>query len=235
MKKFWTIATLVFVLTIFGCKRKLEISGTVYGEQDGNPLFGALITDCKSGQSVSTDKDGNFSITVEEGDSVKISMVGLISKTIPVNSTDSIIWKVTLKDYGPIIEPVLQRSYGTYDGVFLTVKNNIEAGNLVDSIILSVRNETDETVMFGEKYELETKRNGRWQPMPYNREYEEGECIQIFSMVGYRYSPHSENDNINYTQPHSNQFKKGLYRIMKTFFVDDSHRNDTVYVEFEVQ
>ena len=235
MKNIWIIVFLGYLIPIGCSKKEVEIRGMVYGEEDHKPLLGAVITHCNTGKSVITDKDGSFTIRVEEGDSLKVSYVGLISRPSPVTCSDSVSWKVTLKDYGPIVEPILQRSYGTHDGGFLTVTNHFESGNPVDSIILSVRNETDETVMFGRDYELEIKQDGQWKPMPYNREFEEGECDQVISMVGYSYSPHSESDNTNYTQPFSNKFGKGIYRMMKTFFVGNTNISDTVYVEFEIQ
>ena len=201
-------------------------------DENGRPISQALIKDSRTGTIILSDKDGKFYMDVEEGDSVNISFVGLIAKTIVANRNDSVHWKVCMKEYGPIIEPALQRSYSSYPGVYLTAQEF--TNHPVDSIVLYVRNNTDDTVMFGEAYELELKREGKWQPMPYNRKYEDGECVQIFSMVGYRYSPHSENKNINDTRPYSEKFKKGTYRMMKTFFVGDSRHNDTVYVEFEI-
>ncbi len=217
-----------------GCKNRIVITGVVYDDKDGSLLFQALITDRRSGETVVTDNDGAFSISVEEGDSINISYVGMLSKTIPVNSKDSVHWNIGLKEYGPIIEPALQHSHSTYDGVSMSVQNLNELTIPVDSIVLTVKNETGETVMFGEYYELQQKRDGQWQPMPYNRMYTEGECIQVFSMVGYLYAPHSENTNVNNTTVYSEMFEKGFYRMTKTFFVGDSHSNDSIYVEFEI-
>ncbi len=234
MRKHWFILSVVLMTILWGCNNRIVITGTVYDEKDGSPLFQALITDRRSGETVVTDKDGAFSISVEEGDSINISYVGMLSKIVPVNSKDSVHWNVGLKEYGPIIEPALQHSNSTYDGVSMSVQNLNDLAIPVDSIVLTVKNETDETVMFGEYYELQQKRDGQWQPMPYNRIYAEGECIQVFSMVGYLYAPHSENTNVNNTMVYSDMFEKGFYRMSKTFFVGDSHSSDTIYVEFEI-
>ena len=231
MKRNVLFLAIMLLMMACGRDKKIEITGIVCDE-NGRPISQALITDSRIGISILSDKDGKFSMDVEEGDSVNISFVGLITKTIVANRNDSVHWKVGLKEYGPIIEPALQRSYSTYPGVYLTVQEF--TNHPVDSIVLYVRNNTDETVMFGEYYELEFKQEGKWQPMPYNRKYEDGECVQVFSMVGYLYSPHSEHENINDTRPYSEKFEKGTYRMLKTFFVGDSRSNDTVYVEFEV-
>lgn len=228
--------TLAFILLtlLSGCDKKIEITGRVFNEHDGNPLYQAFITNSRTSTTILSDKDGSFSIYVEEGDSLNISFVGHVAKTIVANRNESSYWNVGLKEYGPIIEPSLQHSYSTYPGVSLTVQEILETKHPVDSIVLYVRNNTDDTVMFGEYYELEFKQEGKWIPMPYNRKFEDGECVQVFSMVGYSYSPHSENKNINDTRQYNEKFKKGIYRMKKTFFVGDSHRKDTVYVEFEI-
>ena len=226
--------SLILLTLLSGCDKKIEITGRVFNEHDGNPLYQSFITNSRTGTTILSDKDGSFSIYVEEGDSLNISFVGHVGKTIVANRNDSSYWNVGLKEYGPIIEPSLQHSCSTYPGVSLTVQEILETKHPVDSIVLYVWNNTDDTVMFGEYYELEFKQEGKWQPMPYNRKFEDGECIQVFSMVGYLYSPHSVNKNINDTKPHSNKFEKGSYRMRKTFRVGDSQRSDTVYVEFEI-
>ena len=224
------------MLLIIACGRdkKIEVTGRVFNEDDGSPLCQAFITDNRTGITVLSDTDGFFSIEIEEGDSVNISYIGMIAKNIVANRNDSVHWNVGLKEYGPIIEPALQHSYSTHPGVYLTAEEILDTDHPVDSIVLYVRNNTDDTVMFGEYYELEFKQEGKWRPMPYNRTYEDGECVQVFSMVGYLYFPHSEHRNVNDTRPYSEKFEKGTYRMMKTFFVGDSHRNDTVYLEFEI-
>ncbi len=217
-----------------GCNNRIVITGTVYDDKDGSPLFQALITDRRCGETVVTDKDGAFSISVEEGDSINISYVGMLSNTVPVNSKDSVHWNIGLEEYGPIIEPALQHSHSAYDGVSMSVQNLNELAIPVDSIVLNVKNDTDESVTFGEVYELFQKRDGQWLPMPYNKKYEEGEIEQIFPLVGYSYAPHSENSNVNNTMVYSEKFEKGFYRMTKAFFVGESHSSYTIYVEFEI-
>ncbi len=138
-------------------------------------------------------------MTILSGCKSRSVITGMLPKIVAVNSNDSVHWNVGLKEYGPIIEPALQHSHSTYDGVSMSVQNLNDLAIPVDPIVLSIKNDTDETVTFGEYYELQQKRNGQWQPMPYNRIYAEGECIQVFSMVVYLYAPHSENTNVNNT------------------------------------
>ncbi len=181
-----------------------------------------------------TGKGGQFSIFVEEGDSIDIRYVGMLTKTVAVNSKDSVHWNIGLQEYGPIIEPALQHSYSTYDGVSMSVQNLKDLAIPVESIVLSVKNDTDETVTFGEVYELFQMRDGQWLPMPYNRDYEEGEIEQVFPLVGYTYAPHSENTNVNNTTKHSEKFEKGFYRMTNAFVVGQSLRRYSIYVEFSI-
>ncbi len=139
MRKHWFILSVVLMTILWGCNNRIVITGTVYDEKDGSPLFQALITDRRSGETVVTDKDGAFSISVEEGDSINISYVGMLSKIVPVNSKDSVHWNVGLKEYGPIIEPALQHSNSTYDGVSMSVQNLNDLAIPVDSIVLTVK------------------------------------------------------------------------------------------------
>ena len=85
---------------------------------------------------------------------------------------------------------------------------------------------------------MEKRSGDNWIPMPYNRKYEEGEAIQVFSAVGYLYAPHSTNSNINYTQPFSLKSDSGIYRLTKDFRVETAagmDRKDSISVVFEIR
>ena len=141
-------------------------------------------------------------------------------------------------EYGFIIEPMLMSSVSSYDGVTMSVENLNELKIPVDSIIVSISNNTDNELLFGEMYNLEKHSGDNWIPMPYNRKYEEGEAIQVFSAVGYRYAPHSTNANVNYTQPYSLKFDSGIYRLTKNFRVETAaglDRKDSISVVFEIR
>lgn len=139
------------------------------------------------------------------------------------------------EDQSSISKPILQHSYSTCPGVSLTIKNSdIGPHCSVDSMVVYIKNDLDKEVMFGEYYTLEKKKDGKWQPIPFNRKYQSGECIQVFTAIGIIYSPHSKGTNVNNTRPYSKKFEKGIYRLSKTFYVDGIESQDTVYVEFEV-
>lgn len=215
----------------------IAISGHIKSSVDGSSLQGAIVTNNRTGKSSLSDVLGRFSVLCEKGDMLNISYVALISQTIPVNPADSTEWKISMREYGPIIEPMLMSSVSSYDGVIMSVENLNKIKIPVDSIVVSISNNTDHELLFGEMYNLEKRSGDNWIPMPYNRKYEEGEAIQVFSAVGYLYAPHSTNSNVNYTQPYSLKFEKGVYRLTKGFGVDTATgwSNDSISVVFEIR
>lgn len=137
-----------------------------------------------------------------------------------------------------LIEPMIMSSVSSYDGVTMSVENLNEFKIPVDSIVVSISNNTDNELLFGEMYNLEKRSGDNWIPMPYNREYEEGEAELVFSAVGYRYAPHSTNSNVNYTLPYSLRFDSGIYRLTKNFRVGTAagwNRKDSISVVFEIR
>ena len=130
-----------------------------------------------------------------------------------------------------------QTCRSTHPGVTMKIANLETLPAQVDSLIVAVDNETDHWVRFGEMYTLEKEIDGQWNAMPYNRKYEDGECVMIFSCIAYLYAPHSVHDNVNYTDAYSRKFDRGRYRLTKTFAIDTPelrHHNDTISVEFEI-
>lgn len=234
---------ILMALLVSACKsegnvadKQIEISGNIIYGEDGLPLNGAIITNSRTKKNVLSDSVGRFSALCAKGDSLSISYVALVTQTIPVNPEDSTEWNISMREYGPIIEPMLMTSVSTLDGVIMSVENLNQLKIPVDSIVVSIINNTDNQLMFGESYTLEKRSGDKWNPMPYNRKYEDGECIQVFSAVGYLYAPHSTNLNVNYTQPYSLKFEKGIYRLTKDFSVETAAgwSNDSISVVFEM-
>lgn len=216
----------------------IKINGQIKSSVDGSFLQDAVVTNNRTGKSSRSDALGRFSVLCETGDSLNISYVGLISQTIPVNPADSTEWNISMREYGPIIEPMLMSSVSSYDGVTMSVENLSELKIPVDSIVVSISNKTDNELLFGEMYNLEKRSGDNWIPMPYNREYEEGEAELVFSAVGYRYAPHSTNSNVNYTLPYSLRFDSGTYRLTKNFRVGTAtgwNRKDSISIVFEIR
>lgn len=171
----------------------IKINGQIKSSVDGSSLQDAIVTNNRTEKSALSDSLGRFSVLCEKGDTLNISYVGLISQTIPVNPEDSTEWNISMRENGPIIEPMLMSSASSYDGVTMSVENLNPLKMPIDSIVVSINNNTDHELLFGEMYTLEKRSGDNWIPMPYNRKYEDGEAIQVFSAVGYLYAPHSTN------------------------------------------
>lgn len=215
-----------------------EIKGFILFADDGKPLEGAIIKNCRNGKSVASKDDGSFHILALNGDTLDLSYVGTVRQRIPVNPSDSTNWTVSLCPMGPIVEPMLQHSVSSLDGVTMSVEGLNDLKIPVDSIVVSICNSTDHILLFGEKYRLEKQDGETWIPMPYNRKYEDGECIQVFTAIGYIYTPHSTHSNVNHTQPFSKKFNRGIYRLTKNFRVETAagwNREDSISVEFEIE
>lgn len=217
---------------------QIEISGRIIVGQDGEPLKDAIVTNNRTEKSVLSDSLGRFSVHCNVGDTLSINYVGLVTQIIPVNPKDSTEWNVSLREYGPMIEPMLQHSVSTLEGVTMSVENLNNLKIPVDSLVVEIRNNTDKELLFGEKYTLEKQSDGKWIPMPYNRKYEDGECVQVFTAIGYIYAPQSTHKNVIHTQPFSRKFDKGIYRLTKDFSIETVAgwtERDSISVVFEIQ
>lgn len=84
---------------------KVEISGIITDEESAQPLKDVILTVNRTGKSALSDSLGRFRVLCEKGDSLNISYVGLISRTIPVNPEDSTEWNISMRGYGPHHRP----------------------------------------------------------------------------------------------------------------------------------
>ncbi len=95
------IPTILVVLGCGGVKSTPQandvcISGRTYNITTAEPLNGTFVISTKSGKGTATDSLGNFSITVQDGDSLRFEYVGMKKRTIPVHSSDSTRWSVAM-------------------------------------------------------------------------------------------------------------------------------------------
>ena len=86
MKQIFTTLFLLSSLIVFG---QGEISGIVLDE-NGGPLPGANVIIENTSTGVSTDFDGNFTISASSGDVLVISYIGYTSEFVTVSNQDSI-------------------------------------------------------------------------------------------------------------------------------------------------
>lgn len=218
----------------------VEISGQITDRENATPLKEAIITNNTTKKSVLSDSLGRFRIVCEKGDSINISYVGLLSQTIPVNPKDSVEWNISMCEYGPIIEPALQKSYSTNDKLKMVIVNPDALEMPVDSIVVEMINSADEEAIFGEWYNIEKKINGQWVNVTYNekvnKQIDNGIAI-VFSAIAYILPPHQSQLYVNPTKVYNQMIIPGEYRLSKTFSYPPypTEKSDTVYVEFEIQ
>lgn len=218
---------------------QVEITGIITDKEDGSILKDAVITNSRTETSALSDENGRFSMLCQKGDTLAISYAGLITQNIPVNPSDSTKWKISMLAYGPIIEPVLQKSYSTNDGLKMTVVNPDLLKVPVDSIVVKMWNNSDKEAMFGEWYRLERLDGDKWLEVLSNAslENQNGERLAIvFSAVGYILPPHESRKYANHTSMYNENITSGRYRLIKTFRYPPypNEKSDTAYVEFEI-
>ncbi|MHA7942254.1 SusC/RagA family TonB-linked outer membrane protein [Formosa sp. 3Alg 14/1] len=100
---------LFFSFTAFA--QEMEISGVVTSKNDGVPLPGVNIIVKGTSNGVSTDFDGNYSITANKGDKLEFSFIGFKSSTITVG--DQNVVNILLEDDVESLNEVVVIGYGT--------------------------------------------------------------------------------------------------------------------------
>lgn len=219
----------------------LEITGHVKSLADDDFLQYAIVTNSRTGESVLSNSFGRFRVLCEKGDSLRISYVGYIPQNIPVNPSDSVEWNIAMHEYGPIIEPALQKSYSTNDNLKMVVVNPDALKMPIDSIVVEMTNNADEEATFGEYYKIEKDTGGKWQELPYNERIskilEQDGVEMVFNAVGYPVRPHSSRIYSNPTKAYNETLTPGRYRLSKTFHYPPypTLKSDTAYVEFEIE
>ena len=89
MKKLYLFLSLVGMFTLsIGLAQQKSVQGTIL-DDSGGTLPGATVLVDGTNRGVTTDFDGNFSIQVSEGETLKVSYVGYADQSIPVGSQDS--------------------------------------------------------------------------------------------------------------------------------------------------
>ncbi|MCM1491213.1 MAG: TonB-dependent receptor [Muribaculum sp.] len=102
------VLTLALLLCGFVSQAAI-VKGTVTDEA-GEPLIGATVMVAGSSNGIATDIDGNFSIDVPKGKSLRVSYVGYVTQDVKVNS-DKL--KIVMKEDNALLEEVVVVGYGT--------------------------------------------------------------------------------------------------------------------------
>ncbi|MDE5882103.1 MAG: carboxypeptidase-like regulatory domain-containing protein [Muribaculaceae bacterium] len=244
-----SIAVVIFAILatiiLFGCKSKVsdsemvEISGVVYNNQSSTPLSQAIITNKNTDKKFLSDETGKFRISAAEGDSIIFTYVGMLPRTIHVSRVDSTVWNVGLDEYGPIIEPMLMHSYSTNDDLIMRISNPNHLIVPLDSLVLELTNNSNKEATYGDWFEIQKKGNDNvWREVAYDEKYrdKDGNINIVFNLVAYIISPHATSKKVEKPWVYGKNIDKGIYRIAKTFWIGEyTNRQDTAYVEFELQ
>lgn len=76
-QRFFFSVCFLLLFTILGWTQEKTVSGTVVSETDGTPLLGASVfVKGSTARGTQTDFDGNYTISVKEGEVLVFSYVG---------------------------------------------------------------------------------------------------------------------------------------------------------------
>ncbi len=103
----WLLAV-TFSLTAYA--QDITVTGTVTDET-GEPMVGATVMQKGSGNGVSTDLDGNYSIKVPSKSSLTFSYIGYDAKTVAVNGQTRI--DIKMDGSSTMLDEVVAIGYGT--------------------------------------------------------------------------------------------------------------------------
>lgn len=93
MKKLFLIFLAVTSLAVCAVAQTRTVKGVVLSEGDDEPLIGATVLPVGSGNGTSTDLEGKFTVYVPQSvTQLKVSYVGMGTKTVDITSNDMIIW-----------------------------------------------------------------------------------------------------------------------------------------------
>lgn len=110
MKKL-IVTLLALFAVVFAYAQDVNISGTVIGAADGDPLMGVSVVQKGLKTGVSTDLDGNFSITVPKGSKIVFTYIGCKPYEMTANEPQTGI-TISLEDDATLLEDVVVVGYG---------------------------------------------------------------------------------------------------------------------------
>jgi len=115
--KLMALMLLLFSSVIFA-QNAFKVKGKVTAASDNLPIPGVNILVLKTSNGTSTDFDGNYEITVQNGDVLQFSYLGFKTKTVIVDGQQTI--NITLDDDQNALEEVVVVGYGTRKRKHLT-------------------------------------------------------------------------------------------------------------------
>ncbi len=116
MKRTLLSALLLFVMAMIAQAQNITVHGTVVSAADDEPLIGASVVCEATTVGVTTDYDGNFTISVPEGSVLKFSYVGYVTAEEPARPAMT----VRLAENSELLDEVVVVGYQTVRKADLT-------------------------------------------------------------------------------------------------------------------
>lgn len=91
-------------------QQKKKVSGIIT-DQNGETIIGANIIEVGTSNGTITDNDGNFSLTVEEGATLRITYIGYVEQIIKIDGKTT--FNIVLKEDAQALDEVVVVGYGT--------------------------------------------------------------------------------------------------------------------------
>ncbi|MEN8826433.1 MAG: TonB-dependent receptor plug domain-containing protein [Wenyingzhuangia sp.] len=94
-----------------------QVSGTIVGS-DGQPIPGATVLVQGTNNGTTSDFDGNFTVEVEDGQTLEVSFLGYVTQTVPYLGQDAI--SVLLLDDVDQLDEIVVTGYSTQKKSLIT-------------------------------------------------------------------------------------------------------------------
>ena len=104
----------------------------------------------------------------------------------------------------------------------------------LDSIVVEMENNTDDTCLTGEAFTIEQRLNDEWTVLPIKSK-KDG-AIYAFNDIGYELAPHSTHLFTIHIGPEKYDLERGKeYRIVKEFFKSRQSNSQSVFGYFTIE
>ena len=118
LKTKWTLWVLLLLCIPLVAQERYGLSGTVVSGSDNLPIPGANVLIINTKKGTTTDFDGKYTISVQEGDVLQFSYLGFVTQTITFSGQDTL--NVVLVEDLNQLDEVVVIGYGTQKKANLT-------------------------------------------------------------------------------------------------------------------
>jgi TonB-linked SusC/RagA family outer membrane protein len=117
MKKNYVFSLFFLCFSLFAWAQEKTVNGTITDSQ-GVPMSGASVIETGTTNGAQADFDGNYTITVNQGTTLTVSFIGMITQTVSVGNKTTI--NVALIEDAAQLDEVVIVGYGSQKKVNLT-------------------------------------------------------------------------------------------------------------------